>query len=80
MTIIDEIRRCSVEYKNSTGVNPTRVYLGRGEMLALGKWAYDAGYITDPTLVDGEGKERTEVMGLMVYKVNDDEPHMRCCV
>lgn len=80
MTIIDEITRCAAEYEMSTGIKPTRVYLGRGEMLALGKWAYDAGYKTEPTTAAMEGAARPEVMGLMAYEVNDDEPHMRCCV
>jgi hypothetical protein len=79
MAIMDEIRSCAAEYEMSTGVKPTRVYLGRSEMLSLGRWAYDAGYRTEPTTAAGEGGARPEVFGLMAYEVNDDEPHIRCC-
>ena len=72
MTILDEIRRCAFEYEMNTGIKPSRVYLGRGEMLALGKWAYEAGYKSEPT-------SRQKVLGLTAYEVDDDEPHMRCC-
>jgi hypothetical protein len=80
MKVIDDIRRCAAEYEMNTGSKPTRVYLGRSEMLALGKWAYDAGYKTEPTTAAMEGAARPEIMGMPVYEVNDDEPHMRCCV
>lgn len=79
MTIVDEIRTCASEYEMSTGLMPTRVYLGRGEMLALGKWAHENGYATEPTTAAREGADRPEVLGLKAYEVNDDEPHMRCC-
>lgn len=39
-TIIDEITACAFEYEMSTGMKPTRIYMGRQEMLALGRWAH----------------------------------------
>lgn len=78
MQIITEIARCAAEYEVRTGIKPTRVYLGRGEMLALMKWAYAIGYKTEPTTTTGESPAKLGIMGLMVYEVNDDEPHMQC--
>ena len=40
-TIIAEITACAFEYEMSTGMKPTRIYIGRQEGLALGKWAYE---------------------------------------
>ena len=80
MDVMTEILQCAAEYEMSTGIKPTRVYLGRGEMLALGLWAYEAGYKTTPCTAAAEGAARPEVHGLKAYEVNDDEPHMRCCV
>ena len=77
--IIQKITACSVEYEMSTGQKPTRIYMGRQEMLALGKWFHDEGSQFKPVTADREGLERTEIMGLPVYEVNDDAPHMRCC-
>lgn len=76
MTIMDEIRRCAYEYEISTGFKPTRVYLGHSEMLGLGKWTDGAGYKSE----QATGKDKWEVMGMKVYEVNDDRPHVRCCV
>lgn len=78
-TIIDEIRTLAAEYEMSTGLKPTRIYMGRQEMLALGKWAYENGYQDNNGTAAREGKERPEVMGLPIYEVNDDGPHMLCC-
>lgn len=79
MSIIDEISMCASVYEMCTGTKPTRVYLGRCEMLALGKWAYEAGYKEEPTTAALEGGRRPEVLGMKSYEVNDDEPHMSCC-
>lgn len=79
MNIIEEIDMCAVKYEMSTGVKPTRVYLGRREMLELGKWAHANGFAAEPTSTAREGMDRPELFGLKVYMVNDDKPHMRCC-
>lgn len=78
-TIIDEIAICVAEYEMSTGLKPTRIYMGRQEMLMLGKWAYENGYQDSNGTAAREGKERPEAMGLPIYEVNDDGQHMRCC-
>jgi hypothetical protein len=79
MIIVEEIRRCAVEYEMSTGINPTRVYLGRGEMKRLMQWAYNNQYVGEGEITAEEGDPRPEVNGLFVYEVNEDGPHMRCC-
>jgi hypothetical protein len=78
-SIILQITRCAHEYEMSTGLKPTRIYLGRQETLALGKWAHGEGHQSKPGTAAREGMERPEIMGLPVYVVNDDAPHMRCC-
>jgi hypothetical protein len=78
-SIIQKITVCAAEYEMSTGLKPTRIYLGRQEALALGKWAHDEGHQSEPGTAAREGMERPEIMGLPVYVVNDDAPHMRCC-
>lgn len=79
-TIIDEITACAFEYEMSTGMKPTRIYIGRQGMLALGKWAYENGYQDNDGTAAREGQQRPIVYGLVVYEVNDDGPHMRCSV
>lgn len=78
----------------STGVKPTRVYLGRGEIRDLERWAhmnardmdtienwaYSARYKTKPPAPFEGAAMPKKVAGMVVYEVNDDEPHMRCCV
>ena len=77
--IIDVIARCVFEYEISTGVKPTRLYLGRQEMRELWKWAYNNGYQNNPGTAALKGNERPEVMGIPAYEVKDKGPHMRCC-
>ena len=79
MGIIEDITQCSAEYIISTGIKPTRVYLGRGEILALGKWAYDNGYQETQGTAACDGLHRPEVVGLKIYEVNDSNEHMRAC-
>jgi hypothetical protein len=79
MTIIKKIQQCAADYELATSVKPKRIYLGRGEMRVLRKWAYDLGYKTEPTTAAVEGAARTEVFGLTIYEVDDEQPHMTCC-
>lgn len=78
-TIFDEINTCISEYVMSTGFNPTRIYLGRNEMRALKKRAYENSCYTTQDSTAREGMERPEVLGLPAYEVNDDGPHIRVC-
>ena len=78
MQIMNDIKECAAEYRMSTGVSATRVYLGRPELHALAVWASHQDY-GEHIDVEGEGAARLEVWGMKVYAVNDDEPHMRCC-
>ena len=77
--IIKEIELLMFDYEINTGFKPTRLYLGRQEMLALGQWALDNGYQYSNKTAAQECKSRPEVCGLVAYEVNDDGPHMRCC-
>ena len=79
-TIIDKITACAFEYEMSTGMKHTRIYIGRQEGLALGKWAYENDYQDNDGTAAREGQQRPIVYGLVVYEVNDDGPHMRCSV
>ena len=78
-TIIKDIALCAEEYEMSTGIKPTRLYLGRREMLALGKLIYKNSYQENKGVTAREGKARPEVLGYQIYEVNDDGPHMRAC-
>ena len=78
--IIGELSMCANEYETSTGRKPTRFYLGKTEIQALGRFAYDRGFIDDTSNVEMKTSgERHKVLGLKIYAVDDDEPHMRAC-
>ena len=78
--IFDEITACAFEYEMSTGMKPTRIYIGRQEMLELCKWAYENFSKDNGCTSAREVQQRPVVYGLNVYEVNDDGPHMRCSV
>lgn len=77
-SVFKEIITLSNEYEMSTGLKPTKLYIGREQANRLKQWCYDAGYIYESDVVFGEGLHRPEVAGLAVYLVNAED-HMRCC-
>jgi len=73
MDIHAEIQQAITNCAMQTGANPTRLYLGRSQTDRLMKWAYENQYISEPEMTEKEGQHRPEVMGLLVYEVNDDD-------
>lgn len=71
MRILCEIKTLAVEDFIKTGIEPTRVYLGRKELHKVAEW------FGSSTIVYGEGAARPELWGMKVYAVNDEQ-HM-CC-
>lgn len=72
MDIIERIQQCAIEHQISTGTKPTRIYLGRTEISLIKLWAHMSQYAV--TLKESE--HRYKVLGMTIYEVNDDEPHM----
>jgi hypothetical protein len=79
MDIIKQIATCAAEYEASTGIKPTRVYLGHGEADALRKLTGNEGSQCLTWPANNDGWSRPVVLGMPCYEVDDDGPHMRCC-
>ena len=77
MSIHKRIIKTRIEFTAKTGLNPTRCYLGRGEMGELMRWAERNTYIADASTAGKEVAERPEVDGLLVFEVNAPS-HLVC--
>ena len=72
MSIHTEINEALAAVHMNTGKAATKIYLGRNEMEKLMQWAFENQYVSDPKMAKKEGVHRPEVMGCLVYEVNDD--------
>lgn len=70
--IHEEIRKAVIDFEAKTGVMPSIVYLGDIQIKDLLEFAYENDYISDPKKQDIKGDNRPEVLGLIVYVVNED--------
>ncbi len=75
--IFKEITTLKCEYESSTGLKPTKLYIGRNQAIRLERWCYDVGSIEEPCAVFTEDLSRPVVAGLDVYLVNADD--LMCC-
>jgi hypothetical protein len=73
MKIHTEINEALADCHMRTGKAAAQIYLGRTQMKRLMQWAYENQYIGDPDTAEKEGRHRPEVMGCLVYEVNDDD-------
>ena len=76
-TINNLITECAVKFKEETGKTPHNVYLGRVEIEALKRWAYEDCYRGCLDVDQHYKKNRPVVEGLIVYVV-DDITHLEC--
>lgn len=72
MSIHTEINEALAAVHMSTGKAATKIYLGRTQINCLMQWAFENQYIADLKTANKEGDHRPEVMGCLVYEVNDD--------
>lgn len=72
MTIIDRIYSVKADFVNRYQMPPTKLYLGREELLEMKRWAALAMLVD----LDFEYK-RPEVVGMKIYTVNADS-HLVC--
>jgi len=77
--VFKEIITLAQEYKDSTGLTPTKLYVGRIQVRSIREWCYSVGYIDEGCEVFVEGLSRPVIAGLAIYVVNAED-HMRCCM
>lgn len=78
---LKEVNRFKIEFIQSTGLQPKKLYLGELQFHYLVEFAFEAGYIDDRRLlyVPYNELQRPELYGLKVYKV-DSYSFLRCGV
>ena len=72
MSIYTDINEALATVHMSTGKKATKIYLGKNEMKRLRQWAYENQHAGGPKTAKKEGAHRAEVLGCLVYEVNDD--------
>lgn len=75
MGIVNEIEDRAAEYMKITGARPTRIYLGETEMSDLIR-AIAPMVLHRSRHIDG----RSEFLGMSIFEVKDNAPHIWCGV